>query len=64
MELFGFFTEEEQEMFQLLITVSGVGPKAAMAILSVFTPEKFALAVCTDDKKAIAKAKKSKKKAS
>lgn len=56
MELFGFFTEEEQEMFQLLITVSGVGPKAAMAILSVFTPEKFALAVCTDNKKAIAKA--------
>ena len=56
MELFGFFTEAESELFQLLITVSGVGPKAAMAILSVFTPEKFALAVCTDDKKAIAKA--------
>lgn len=56
MELFGFFTEEEQELFQLLITVSGVGPKAAMAILSVFTPEKFALAVCTDNKKAISKA--------
>lgn len=56
MELFGFFTEAELELFQLLITVSGVGPKAAMAILSVFTPEKFALAVCTDDKKAIAKA--------
>lgn len=56
MELFGFFTETESELFQLLITVSGVGPKAAMAILSVFTPEKFALAVCTDDKKAIAKA--------
>lgn len=56
MELFGFFTEAELELFQLLITVSGVGPKAAMAILSVFTPEKFALAVCTDNKKAIAKA--------
>lgn len=56
MELFGFFTEAELELFQLLITVSGVGPKAAMAILSVFTPEKFALAVCTDDKKTIAKA--------
>lgn len=56
MELFGFFTEAESELFQLLITVSGVGPKAAMAILSVFTPEKFALAVCMDDKKAIAKA--------
>lgn len=56
MELFGFFTEAELELFQLLITVSGVGPKAAVAILSVFTPEKLALAVCTDDKKAIAKA--------
>lgn len=56
MELFGFFTEAELDMFRLLITVSGVGPKAAMAILSVFTPEKFALAVCTDDKRSIAKA--------
>ena len=43
-------------MFRLLITVSGVGPKAAISVLSTFTPEKFALAVCTDDRKAIAKA--------
>lgn len=56
MELFGFYTEAELETFRLLITVSGVGPKAAMAILSVFTPEKFTLAVCTEDKRAIAKA--------
>ena len=56
LELFGFATETELASFKLLITVSGVGPKAAMSILSYLTPEKFALAVCTDDKKTIAKA--------
>ena len=56
MELFGFHDESELDTFRLLITVSGVGPKAAMAILSAFTPEKFALAVCTEDKKTIARA--------
>lgn len=56
LELFGFFDEAELDTFKLLTTVSGVGPKAAMAILSCFTPEKFALAVCTEDRKAIAKA--------
>lgn len=56
LELFGFATETELATFKLLITVSGVGPKAAMAILSHLTPEKFALAVCTDDKKTISKA--------
>lgn len=55
-ELFGFYTLAELSSFRMLITVSGVGPKAAMSILSTLTPEKFALAVCTDDKKAIAKA--------
>lgn len=55
-ELFGFATEAELATFRLLITVSGIGPKAAMSILSLLTPEKFALAVCTDDKKTIAKA--------
>lgn len=56
MELFGFATESELDMFKLLITVSGVGPKAALAILSAFTPEKFILAVSTEDKKAISRA--------
>lgn len=56
MELFGFCDEPELDTFKLLTTVSGVGPKAAMAILSCFTPERFALAVCTEDRKAIAKA--------
>ena len=55
-ELYGFATETELASFKLLITVSGVGPKAAMSILSLLSPEKFALAVCTEDKKTIAKA--------
>ncbi len=55
-ELFGFATQEELSSFKMLLTVSGVGPKAAISILSLLSPEKFALAVCTDDKKNIAKA--------
>lgn len=55
-ELFGFHAEAELSTFKMLLTVSGVGPKAAISILSLLTPEKFALAVCTDDKKAISKA--------
>ena len=55
-EMFGFHTEAELDTFQLLTSVSGVGPKAAMAILSKFTPDQFMLAVCTEDKKSIAKA--------
>ncbi len=55
-ELFGFATETELASFKLLISVSGVGPKAAMSILSLLSPEKFALAVCTEDRKTIAKA--------
>ena len=52
-ELFGFFTEEEKNSFCLLITVSGIGPKAAMAILSVLTPEKLGFAIANGDVKAI-----------
>ena len=55
-ELFGFANERELSSFKMLLSVSGVGPKAAMAILSLLTPEKFALAVCTEDKKTISKA--------
>lgn len=55
-ELFGFMTQTELATFKLLLTVSGVGPKAALSILSSMTPEKFAIAVCTDDKKSIARA--------
>lgn len=55
-ELFGFLTEAELDAFKLLITVSGVGPKAAVAILSVFTPDKLAITIMNEDTKAIAKA--------
>jgi Holliday junction DNA helicase RuvA len=55
-ELFGFGTSEERSCFNQLITVSGVGPKAAMSILSILPPDKFSLAVCTEDVKAISKA--------
>ena len=55
-ELFGFESNEERECFNKLITVSGVGPKAAMSILSIMTPDNFALSVCTEDIKAISKA--------
>ena len=55
-ELFGFATETELSSFKLLLSVSGVGPKAAISILSLLSPEKFALAVCTDDKKTISRA--------
>ena len=55
-ELFGFGSSDELDAFKLLITVSGVGPKAAIAILSQLTPQKLTLAICSDDKKAIAQA--------
>lgn len=56
MDLYGFITIEEKNMFICLISVSGVGPKAALAILSVATPASFAAAVITNDVKAITKA--------
>ncbi len=55
-ELYGFKTNDELSAFKLLITVSGVGPKAAISILSLMTPDRLATAICTDDFKAIAKA--------
>lgn len=55
-ELFGFSTKDELETFKLLIGVSGVGPKAAMSILSMFTPERLRMVICTEDTKGLAKA--------
>ncbi len=55
-ELFGFASESELEAFKLLITVSGVGPKAAIAILSVFSPDKLFITIMNEDTKAISKA--------
>ena len=56
MDLYGFATQEEKDMFMKLISVSGVGPKAALAILSVTTPSRLAVAVVTNDVKTITKA--------
>ena len=56
MDLYGFSSQEELNMFELLISVSGVGPKAAMAILSVLTPQRLSGAVMSGDAKSIAKA--------
>ncbi len=56
MELYGFHTKNELDAFRQLITVSGVGPKAALAILSVLTPDKLALSIASGDVKAITKA--------
>ena len=55
-ELFGFRDERELSSFRMLLSVSGIGPRAALSILSIMTPEKFALAVCAEDRKAISKA--------
>ncbi len=55
-ELFGFGSNEERNAFNLLTAVSGVGPKAAMSILSVMSPDRLAMAVCTEDIKGISKA--------
>lgn len=56
-ELFGFATNDELNCFKLLTSVSGVGPKNALGILSTMTPQAFALAVATEDAKTITKAK-------
>ena len=50
-DIFGFASREELDCFQKLLGVSGVGPKAALAILSVVSPDQFALAVMTQDDK-------------
>ena len=55
-ELFGFGSNEERECFNRLTSVSGIGPKVAMSILSTMTPDKLAVAITTEDVKAISKA--------
>jgi Holliday junction DNA helicase RuvA len=55
-DLIGFMSREELTMFELLITVSGVGPKAALAICGLMSPSKFSLAVISDDHASIAMA--------
>ncbi len=55
-ELYGFATLEEKTLFMQLLSVSGVGAKVALSVLSVLTPAAFAQAVIFDDIKAITKA--------
>ena len=50
-DLYGFISKEEQRCYELLTSVNGVGPKAAMAILSSGGPQNFTLAVMTGDEK-------------
>lgn len=53
MELYGFASQEELHLFEQLISVSGVGPKAALSILSSSTPANLALSIITGDDKAL-----------
>lgn len=54
--LFGFFSKDELEVFKMLLTVSGVGPKGALGILSVLSCNDLRIAVHSQDSKSIAKA--------
>lgn len=56
-ELFGFASQQELSCFKLLTSVSGVGPKAAVSILSDLTPERFAFTVASGDSKLLTKTK-------
>ena len=56
LELFGFATKTELDTFKSLISVSGVGPKAGLAVLSELSPEQVAMAIATDDIKTITRA--------
>ena len=56
LDLYGFYDETELDFFKMLISITGVGPKAAVAILSVLTPDSLALAIASGDSKAITKA--------
>lgn len=52
-DLYGFATLSEKRCFEMLLTVSGIGPKAAQAILSTSTPKALAMAIMNGDEKAI-----------
>ena len=53
MELFGFATREEKRLFEMLLGVGGVGPKAALSLLSTVPPDQLTLAVMTGNEKAL-----------
>jgi Holliday junction DNA helicase RuvA len=52
-ELFGFTTAHELNCFKMLLSISGVGPKAALSILSTLSPQSFAMTVVADDVKSL-----------
>lgn len=56
LDLFGFASEYELDWFKMLISVNGVGPKGALAILSELSPDKLALSISASDEKAICRA--------
>ncbi|NLP47857.1 MAG: Holliday junction branch migration protein RuvA [Clostridiales bacterium] len=53
MDLYGFLDQDELDLFKLLITVSGIGPKVSLAILSTFRPDQLALNISTGDTKSL-----------
>lgn len=55
-ELYGFISKDDLNVFKMLITVNGIGPKAALGIISAITPDELRLAILADDVKAIQKA--------
>ena len=55
-DLFGFYDQSELEMFKLITSVSGVGPKLALSILSEFEPDKLTLFIASGDSKSITRA--------
>jgi len=52
-DIYGFYDQSEKRCFEQLLSVSGVGPKAALSILSAATPETLAMAIISDDEKAL-----------
>ena len=54
--LYGFITKADREMFKALIGVNGIGPKGAIAILSVLNPDELRMAIITGDVKSISQA--------
>ena len=55
-DLYGFLTREELEVFKMIISVNGAGPKAGLAVLSALSPEALTVAIITDDYKSITRA--------
>lgn len=55
-DLYGFLTREELDVFKMIISVNGAGPKAGLAVLSALSPGALTVAIVTDDYKAITRA--------